>query len=284
MNKPDALVPVVVNPERQLATQPVAALTKFEPSNLGELMQYAEFIAGSALVPKAYRGNPGSIVIAVQMGETVGLKCGQALQNIAVIGGRATIWGDAVLALCLAAPGCIDIIEDDIATIKENQAATCIAKRRNRPDKTCTFSVEDAKKAGLWGKDGPWQTNPNRMLQMRARGFACRDQFPDALRGLSMREEVADIPVAEKQPLRVMLPEAKQAEDPETEQKKHRRTSELQANQLSKRVAAATTPEELQKIGEEAFALQLAEPDKDRVRADYKKKVQELKASAIKHN
>ena len=55
------------------------------------------------------------------------------------------------------------------------------------------FTVEDAKKAGLWGKQGPWQTAPTRMLKLRARAFALRDTFADALRGLQSAEEQRDV-------------------------------------------------------------------------------------------
>lgn len=48
--------------------------------------------------------------------------------------------------------------------------------------------------AGLWGKQGPWKTNPRRMLQMRARAFAGRDAVPDVLKGLAVAEEAIDIP------------------------------------------------------------------------------------------
>ena len=51
-----------------------------------------------------------------------------------------------------------------------------------------------AKKASLWTKPGPWQQYPDRMLQMRARGFALRDTFADVLRGLISREEAEDMP------------------------------------------------------------------------------------------
>ncbi len=54
------------------------------------------------------------------------------------------------------------------------------------------ISKEDAKKAGLWGKAGPWSQYPKRMLQMRARSFALRDKFADALSGLIMAEEAQD--------------------------------------------------------------------------------------------
>jgi hypothetical protein len=56
------------------------------------------------------------------------------------------------------------------------------------------FSVEDAKRAGLWGKQGPWSAYPKRMMQMRARGFALRDAFPDVLKGLITAEEAQDYP------------------------------------------------------------------------------------------
>jgi len=55
------------------------------------------------------------------------------------------------------------------------------------------FSVEDAKKANLWGQN-TWKNYPKRMLQMRARGFTLRDCFPDALRGLYLVEELQDMP------------------------------------------------------------------------------------------
>ena len=78
-----------------------------------------------------------------------------------------------------------------------NPVAVCIAHRKGRKPVTATFSVEDAKRAGLWGKQGPWQAYPKRMLQMRARGFALRDAFPDVLKGLITAEEAQDYP-AEK--------------------------------------------------------------------------------------
>jgi hypothetical protein len=70
-----------------------------------------------------------------------------------------------------------------------------VIKRRDRSAVVRTFSEADAKKAGLWGKSGPWAQYPARMLQMRARGWALRDAFPDALKGLGIREEVQDYQV-----------------------------------------------------------------------------------------
>jgi hypothetical protein len=70
--------------------------------------------------------------------------------------------------------------------------AVCVAKRKGRTPVTAKFSVEDAKRAGLWAKQGPWSAYPKRMLQMRARGFALRDAFPDVLKGMITAEEAID--------------------------------------------------------------------------------------------
>jgi hypothetical protein len=71
--------------------------------------------------------------------------------------------------------------------------AVCEAKRRGYPAPTVVrFSVADAKKAGLWGKSGPWSQYSSRMLTLRARGFALRNAFADALRGLITAEEAQD--------------------------------------------------------------------------------------------
>lgn len=72
----------------------------------------------------------------------------------------------------------------------ETWVAVCNVMRRNDPIPTeRRFSVEDAKRAKLWGKAGPWSDYPKRMLQMRARAFALRDAFPDVLGGLYLTEE-----------------------------------------------------------------------------------------------
>jgi hypothetical protein len=77
----------------------------------------------------------------------------------------------------------------DPATIHLRWVATCELKRTNLKDPiTRTFTSDDAKRAGLWQKPGPWSQYPKRMLTIRARAFALRDAFPDILAGLYIRE------------------------------------------------------------------------------------------------
>lgn len=159
------------------------------PRNFDEAWRMAEILADSDMVPKDYKGKPGNCLIAMQWGSEVGLKAMQALQNIAVINGRPAMWGDAVIALVRGSSLCELIIETD-----DGHAATCRVKRRGEPEQSRTFSLDDAKQAGLLGKQGPWSQYPKRMRQMRARAFALRDVFPDVLRGLPVAEEIMDAP------------------------------------------------------------------------------------------
>ena len=168
--------------------------TLLTPSNLKEAMEYATIIANSAMVPRTYQGKAADILVAVQMGAELGLKPIQALQNIAVINGKPSVYGDALLALVQAHSSFEDIKEwyDE-----KTNTAFCRVKRRNQTEHTVSFSAEDAKKAGLWGKSGPWTQYPKRMMQMRARGFALRDKFADALGGLITVEEAQDYQVVD---------------------------------------------------------------------------------------
>ena len=187
-------------PPRELSIVPIrpalpARGFSLIPQSFGEAKEIANLIAGSDFAPKDYRGKPENVMIAIQMGIDLGLKPMQALQNIAVINGRPSIYGDAALALVMPAlERFVELFEGEEG--KDDYAAVCIAKRKGWPDETRrTFSIADAKKANLWGKAGPWQTYPKRMLQWRARGFALRDVGSDLLLGLVLVEEAQDIPI-----------------------------------------------------------------------------------------
>lgn len=166
----------------------------FLPATFGEAKQFATELASSNLVPKQYVGKPLDILVAIQWGTELGLAPMQSLQNIAVINGKPSVYGDALMALVQANPACEGIEEFFEGEGTSNPVAVCIAHRRGRKPVTARFSVEDAKRAGLWNKQGPWTQYPKRMLQMRARGFALRDSFPDALKGLITVEEAQDYP------------------------------------------------------------------------------------------
>jgi hypothetical protein len=164
----------------------------FAPTTLSEAISFSEMLASSSMIPKAFQGKPEDVLVCVQWGCEIGLAPLQALQNIAVINGKPSIYGDAAMALVQASSVCEDVEEYFEGEGTPNPVAVCVARRKGRKPVTVRFGIDDAKRAGLWGKQGPWSMYPKRMMQMRARGFALRDAFPDVLRGLITSEEAQD--------------------------------------------------------------------------------------------
>ena len=158
------------------------------PQNMDEVIRLAEMMAGSEMVPKNYQGKPGNVVVAILAGLPVGLSPFVACQSFAVINGMPSLFGDAPLAI-VRGSGYLKNIKETF----ENGTATCSVWRAGEDEPVVRrFTLDDAKRAGLLGKQGPWQTNPTRMCQMRARAFALRDTFPDILRGIGLGEEQQD--------------------------------------------------------------------------------------------
>lgn len=176
----------------EISTQ--RAATGLALQTFDDAWRFWQMVAKTDFAPKDFKNKPESCMLAGQHGAELGLGPMQSLQCIAVINGRPTIWGDAALALVQSSPVC-EFVSEAVDGDGEQMVATCIAKRRGYPAPSAVkFSVADAKKAGLWGKSGPWTQYPKRMLQLRARGFALRDAFPDVLKGLVTAEEAQDYP------------------------------------------------------------------------------------------
>ena len=186
-----------------LATkQPVAVGQRgIEIKTLDDMWRFATAVKASGLAPKGIE-TPEAILIAVQMGLEVGLTPMAALQNIAVVNGRPTIWGDAQLAV-VRGTGELESFDEwfeaagkrltrNPSNFSDDVTAVCRVKRRGYDAKEFGFSVSDAKRANLWAKQGPWTQYPARMLKYRARSFVLRDEFGDALRGLKTTEEMQD--------------------------------------------------------------------------------------------
>lgn len=178
------------------------------PQTLDEAWRMANFMSQSDLVPKQYQRKPADILVAIQFGMELGFPPMQALQSIAVINGRPSVWGDGFLALIMASALYKDhdeyfevdgkkvtsVSPEDLK--KETTKAVCVFWRHGKATPTLRdFSVSKAKTAKLWGKEGPWTNYPDVMLAARARGFAGRATFPDLLRGIKTAEEAIDDPL-----------------------------------------------------------------------------------------
>ena len=176
---------------------------------LQEAMELAKVFAESDLVPKEYRGKPANCVIAIKMGEEVGLSPFQALQSICVINGKPSLYGDAGLGIVMASGELLDMKEED-----DEETATCTMNRKGHPNPiTRSFSAADAQRIQMYESDGrggggwkplgqrmTWRNHPKRMRQWRARWWVMRDLFPDVLKGLRGAEEMEEATIIDVTP------------------------------------------------------------------------------------
>ncbi len=169
------------------------------PDSLDGLWRCCNLVKMSGLAPRSLE-TAEKMMVAACHGRELGLSFMQSLQNIAVINGKPGIFGDAAMAL-VQSSDCCEYVEESMDGTGDKMKAVCVSKRKGRAKEVRTeFSVDDAKKAGLWGKAGPWTNYPKRMLQFRARGFNFRDNFADKISGLRTVEELRDFPDSEDAP------------------------------------------------------------------------------------
>lgn len=148
---------------------------------------------------------PEAAMMRIQAGAELGLSPVWSLANIFFHQGKPTVWGDALIGIVLSQPTCEDVIETSKGTFPDDDyTAVCEVHRKGRAPVVREFSVADAKKANLFGKN-VHGSYPKRMLQMRARSWACRDAYADKLRGLGVTEELQNIPEAQEPRAKVKL-------------------------------------------------------------------------------
>ncbi len=169
-------------------------LAIINPDIMAAQMAYAENIAKAAVLPAAYRGKPADILVAIGLGEAVGITPAQSLYEIFVVNGRPSPSANLVASLVRRAGHKVRVRGDE-------QSCTAQLVRDDDPDFTyeVTWTMDMARRAGLAGKD-VWKHYPANMLRSRAIMDVCRAGAPEAMLGMEYsREELADIDDGAKQ-------------------------------------------------------------------------------------
>ena len=164
----------------------------FDIAIFEQMKPFAEYLAGSMTIPQRYQKKPADIVTAFLKGQELGLAPIASLEAFNMIQGTSCLTADFFLALIQAHPAYDGHEENTFSEIEEAGKAVCTFIRKGKRY-TREFSIKDAQRRGHWGKRGRWSTDPWRMLQIRARTFAGRDAFSDALKGFTTEDEVRDI-------------------------------------------------------------------------------------------
>lgn len=241
------------------------------PQSIEEVFRLAQGIAASGLAPKGM-DKPEQVTVAILTGLEIGLPPMFAIQKIAVINGRPSIWGDAVPAILLSRGF---KLRERMEGIGDGMVAHCEVVRPDGEKVDRSFSVDDAKAAGLWGKSGPWQQYRKRMLQMRARGYACRDGAADALSGLYLREELDDPmrDVTPSKPALLTIPDVPDPEPTEETVPVAQDAAELLSDpdgfiaKLADDLALCGSPDEIAEVSEASADMIDRLPDRHKLRA-----------------
>lgn len=226
-------------------TQPgamvVARAGAIEPQSMAELRQLAKSASDARF---AQEMTPDRALILMMTGRDLGMSYTQSLRAFHLINGKPAMLADAMVGLCLASGKC------DFFDTLESTSLICTVQtqRTGRQPQTMSFTIEDAKKAGLLTRD-MWLKYPAQMLRARAKSALARDVYPDLLLGMYDPDELAGDP-PQAAPKRVEI-EVTQAPPAPPSQPVEVEPSKTEVEQLIETLAtglrACRTPEDVNK-------------------------------------
>lgn len=160
-------------------------------------MQFAKAVtaSGGSILPKAYQGNPGNALIAINLGSSMGLAPAESLYRIDVIQGTPTASAELVASNVRKAGHKLRVRVDEQA-----QSVTAEIIRADDPDYTysVTRDMAWAKDMGLAGKDN-YKKQPMTMLQWRAITAVARLAASEALYGVGYTaDEIRELPAPQQ--------------------------------------------------------------------------------------
>jgi hypothetical protein len=145
----------------------------------------AQRIAGTELVPSALRGKAPAVAASILYGREIGLPPMTALRSVYVVNGQVALKAEAMRGLILAA--------GHELVFTESTAARCVVRARRKTQEDwseVTWTIDDARRAGLVKPGSAWNGYPRAMLKARATGEIARDLFADVIAGFVALEEV----------------------------------------------------------------------------------------------
>lgn len=165
------------------------AVPEHIPNTLESQMNYARAVSSASLLPQAYRNKPADIMLAVGLGQSMGLSPAESLYRIDVIQGKPTASAELIAANVRNAGHRLRVVGDD---------TSCTATIIRSDDPEFEFKViRDqawAKAMGLATKDN-YKKQPGTMLQWRAITAVARLACPEALYGVAYTaDEMSDLP------------------------------------------------------------------------------------------
>ena len=211
--------------EKSLIRTTEAKLPKFVQDaydTIDGMEKFAGMLLASKLVPDHFfekgpdnkpdytKGRVSAVVVVLLQAQQLQIPPMTALQHIIPVNGLLSIKGDLAKTMIFASGKLRkdSWIETTTGSIEEENLVVSITATRedNGLTLTRTFSVDKAKRMGLWvthsmisGQNGwkyeksAWYKTPERMIGYRCLGFIARDLFSDVLLNMYTTEEAIDV-------------------------------------------------------------------------------------------
>lgn len=176
-----------------------------EAKNNSELLRYCKAIIKSKMVPSRFK-EPEELFGALMFTRSLGLP-DACIRQVAVIHNSPSLFGDLPLALCQSSKEITHFKEQwfnkdyKIICFEEKNlsdeafGSVCFLERKNMGIQSFAFTLEDAKKAGVYpaGAAMPWSKYTKLMLRYKARAIALKSLFADKLNGVAIAEYDHDV-------------------------------------------------------------------------------------------
>jgi len=154
------------------------------PSELETQIEFATLVAAAGdVIPHAYRGKPGAVLVAMQWAEARGVDLLTTLQSVSFYAGRAVIDATMQRALAIRAGYRLEV--------EAGAGEATVTITRDGTSRSATYTLADAETARLLSKDN-WRKNPEDMLVARATSRAMRRHAPDVMVGVYSADELED--------------------------------------------------------------------------------------------
>jgi hypothetical protein len=161
--------------------------TSLTPGDWNAMREAAKALVASKFLPKAV-DTPEKAIAIMMTGRELGIGPMQALRCVNIIDGKPTLAAELIAALVLKrVPGALFRIAEST-----NERCVIEAARPGQESTEFIFSIDDAKAAGLTGKDN-WKKYPRAMLRCRCITEAARAVFPDATMGTYDPDELGAV-------------------------------------------------------------------------------------------
>lgn len=203
-SKPAA--PQPTSPQPDVQTGPRTPVS-FDPQNADEMWRYAQMMARSSLLPRAFydrddrerkHAKIADVHFVLMKGQALRLHPMVSIGNINVIDGKAEVGASLMVALCLR-----DGLCEYFEMVKSDERSATFATKRigGRREIEFTYTIEEAEQMGLLDKgktewaqaNNQWKKQPRTMLRRRCQSMLAREVYPDIVMGLYDHGELSEM-------------------------------------------------------------------------------------------